>query len=97
MAIFYARGGDIMAIRDNGLGDMLKSRRLMMTQTLRELANATAVSQSYLGRIERGERFPSASVLRKIAQPLGFTEVELLTAAGYLWLFAFYTERHYAE
>jgi len=42
------------------------------------------VSSSHLGRIERGERFPSAHVLRKIARPLGFEEDELLTLAGYL-------------
>ena len=42
------------------------------------------VSASHLGRIERGERFPSGSVLRKIARPLGFEEDELFTLAGYL-------------
>jgi len=33
---------------------------------------------------ERGERFPSAHILRKIAKPLGFDEAELLTHAGFL-------------
>jgi len=42
------------------------------------------VSASHLGRIERGERFPSGSVLRRIAGPLGFEEDELFTLAGYL-------------
>jgi len=44
----------------------------------------SGVSPSHLGRIERGERFPSASILRKIARPLGFEEDELFTLAGYL-------------
>ncbi len=44
----------------------------------------SSVSSSYLGRIENGERSPSAHVLRKIAQPLGFEENELFTLAGYL-------------
>ncbi len=44
----------------------------------------SGVSPSHLGRIERGERFPSASILRKLAQPLGFEEDELFTLAGYL-------------
>ena len=44
----------------------------------------SGVSSSHLGRIERGERFPSASILRKIAKPLGFEEDELFTLAGYL-------------
>ena len=40
--------------------------------------------QIYLGRIEGGERFPSAHILRKIAKPLGFNEAELLSLTGYL-------------
>ena len=55
-----------------------------MVLTLRELAAASGVSMSYLGRIERAERFPSASILQKIAKPLGFGEDELFTLAGYL-------------
>lgn len=52
--------------------------------TLQELAAVSGVSPSYVGRIERGQRFPSARVLRKIAKPLGFDEDELFTLAGYL-------------
>jgi len=52
--------------------------------TLRELAAKAGVSASHLGRIERGERFPSANILRKIARPLGFDEDELFMLAGYL-------------
>ena len=55
-----------------------------MPLTLQELAAMSGVSASHLGRIERGERFPSAHILRKIAQPLGFDENELFTLAGYL-------------
>lgn len=44
----------------------------------------TGISPSHLGRIEKGERFPSARVLRKIAKPLGFDENDLFTLAGYL-------------
>jgi len=56
----------------------------MVPLTLHELGVASGVSASHLGRIERGERFPSARILRKIAQPLGSSESELLTLAGYL-------------
>jgi transcriptional regulator with XRE-family HTH domain len=56
----------------------------MIPLTLKELAAASGVSASHLGRIERGERFPSARILRKIAKPLGASENELLTLAGYL-------------
>ena len=52
--------------------------------TLQELAQISGVSPSYLGRIEKNERFPSASILKKIAQPLGFNENELFILAGYL-------------
>jgi len=44
----------------------------------------SGVSSSHVGRIERGERFPSARILRKIAKPLGFEEDELFALAGYL-------------
>ncbi len=68
----------------NDLGKILKQRRVMVPLTLGELAAASGVSASHLGRIERGERFPSARILRKIAKPLGASESELLTLAGYL-------------
>jgi len=55
-----------------------------MLITLHELAAKSGVSASYLGRIEMGQRFPSARILRKIAAPLGFDMNELFTLAGYL-------------
>ena len=68
----------------NNLGKILKQRRLMISLTLREISTISGISSSHLGRIERGERFPSASVLRKIAKPLDFEESELFALAGYL-------------
>ena len=66
------------------LGRILKQQRLMIPLTLAHLATISGISPSHLGRIERGERFPSASILRKIAKPLGFEENELFSLAGYL-------------
>ena len=66
------------------LGEIIKQQRITMSLTLQELAGRAGVSSSHLGRIERGERFPSAHVLRKIANPLGFGENELFALAGYL-------------
>jgi len=66
------------------LGRMLKQRRLTIPLTLQELASAAGVSSSHLGRIERGERFPSARILRRIAKPLRMEEAELMSLAGYL-------------
>ncbi len=68
----------------NYLGRILKQRRVMIPLTLRGLAVVFGMSSSHLGRVERGERFPSASILRKIAKPLGFEESELFSLAGYL-------------
>jgi len=69
---------------NQNLGRILKQQRVMLPLTLRELTAISGVSSSHLGRIERGERFPSASVLRAIAKPLGFEESELFSLAGYL-------------
>lgn len=69
---------------DNNLGRILKQQRIAIPLTLQQLANVSGVSASHLGRVERGERFPSAHILRKIAKPLGFDEDELFTLAGFL-------------
>jgi transcriptional regulator with XRE-family HTH domain len=69
---------------NSSLGKILKQRRLMMPLTLQELGSAARVSSSHLGRIERGERFPSARILRRLAQPLHMEESELMSLAGYL-------------
>ncbi|MFH1031900.1 MAG: helix-turn-helix transcriptional regulator [Chloroflexota bacterium] len=63
---------------------MLKHQRVLLTLTLQELAAKSGVSISHLGRIERGERFPSAHTLRKLSKPLNFEEDELFTLAGFL-------------
>jgi len=70
----------------NNLGEIIKQRRVTIPLTLQELSASSGVSTSHLGRIERSERFPSAHILRKIAEPLGFDENELFTLAGYLSL-----------
>ncbi len=66
------------------IGEILKQQRTSIPMTLQQLARTARVSASHLGRIERGERFPSGRILRKIAGPLGFEERELFTLAGYL-------------
>ena len=68
----------------NELGRILRQQRIAIPLTLQELATLSGVSSSHLGRIERGERFPSARILRKIAKPLSFDENELFTLAGFL-------------
>ena len=68
----------------SNLGQIIRQQRITVPLTLQQLASMSGVSASHLGRIERGERFPSAPILRKVAQPLGFEEDELFTLAGYL-------------
>ncbi len=70
--------------RRNELGEILRRQRVMASLTLGELAERSGVSASHLGRIERGERFPSGRILRRLAKPLGFEENELFALAGYL-------------
>ena len=69
---------------EGNLGSIIKRQRISVPLTLQELTAKSGVSASHLGRIERGERFPSARILRRIARPLGFEEDELLILAGYL-------------
>jgi len=69
--------------REN-LGRIIRHRRSTIPLTLRQLSARSGVSVSHLARIESGSRFPSATVLAKIAKPLGFTESELLVLAGYM-------------
>ena len=66
------------------LGGIVRQQRVTVPLTLQQLAAVSGVSASHLGRIEKGQRFPSASILRRIAKPLGFDEDELFTLAGYL-------------
>jgi len=69
---------------DIELGKILKQQRISIPMTLQTLAAASGISSSHLGRIERGERYPSAKILRRIAKHLGFDENELFTMAGFL-------------
>jgi len=73
-----------MTTASNEIGKALKQRRLMLPLTLRELTARSGVAASHFARGERGERFPSGHILRKIAKPLGLDESLLMTMAGYL-------------
>jgi transcriptional regulator with XRE-family HTH domain len=68
----------------NKLGKILKQRRQALGLTLYEVSKGSGVSTSYMGRIEKGERFPSAEILKKIADQLGYNESEIFTLAGYM-------------
>jgi len=67
------------------LSDLVKSRRLTMGFSARQLANKVGVSHSYISQIENGTiRKPSPAVLKRIAQVLKNCDLkELLIASGY--------------
>lgn len=73
-----------MSNNNKNLGKIIKQRRTSTRLSLRELSSVSGVSLSGLSRIERGTRSPTARTLQKIAEPLGFDQIELLTLAGYL-------------
>jgi transcriptional regulator with XRE-family HTH domain len=75
-----------MEINNNNhnLGKIIRQHRVSLPLTLSQLAARAGVSASHLGRVERGQRYPSARVLRRITGPLGFGEGEPFALAGYL-------------
>ena len=75
-----------MVNHDNNkdIGKILRQQRIMMGLTICGLSATSGVSSSHLSRVEKGGRFPSAAVLRRIAGPLDFDDRELMALAGYL-------------
>lgn len=66
------------------LGDYLREQRQANRLSLRQLAEATGVSNPYLSQIERGLRRPSAEVLQSIAKALQISAETLYVQAGIL-------------
>ena len=69
---------------NNNLGIILKARRREKGLTLTQLSSLSGRHASHIARIERGERFPTGHTLRRLAEPLGFSELELCKLAGFL-------------
>lgn len=59
------------------LGERIRSLRLKMKLSLRELARRAEVSPSFLSEIETGRRFPSDAVLERLASELGVSATKL--------------------
>ena len=64
------------------LGALLK--RLRGDASLRDVRRMTGISNSYLSQIERGDRRPGPSVLKRLASLYGVDVQDLLKRAGYL-------------
>ena len=54
----------------DSLGDRIRSMRDSRGQSLKQLAEATGLTQSFLSQVERDLTSPSVASLRKIAEAL---------------------------
>ncbi len=66
----------------DALGDYLREQRTDAKLSLRQLAQATGISNPYLSQIERGVRRPSAEVLQQIAKAMRISAESLYVRAG---------------
>jgi len=64
------------------IGEKLKSLRNEKDYTLKQLAQITGISISFISDIENGRRIPGLENLKKLAEGLGATNVELLIGTG---------------
>ncbi|MFC1965064.1 helix-turn-helix domain-containing protein [Chloroflexota bacterium] len=64
----------IISDNDKAFGSRIRLQRLNAGLTLQQLSYLSGLSSTHLGRIERGECFPSINVIRGIAKPLGGTD-----------------------
>ena len=69
---------------NNNLGVILRVRRREKGLSLVALSELSGLHHAHIGRIERGERFPTGRTLKKLAEPLGFSELELCKLAGFI-------------
>lgn len=67
------------------LGDLLKKTREMKGESLRDVENATDISNAYLSQIESGKIVePSPNKLKSLADHYEINYSDLMEAAGYL-------------
>ena len=66
------------------IGEYIREQRQRAKVSLRQLAEATGVSNPYLSQIERGLRKPSAEILQAIARALSISAETLYVRAGIL-------------
>jgi transcriptional regulator with XRE-family HTH domain len=65
-------------MKKRALGPLIRKSRESLDMTQRELADAIGVKASHIAYIETGQRRPSLSLLRRIADTLGLNPRELL-------------------
>ena len=66
------------------IGTLLRNLRLRRGLSQFELASAAGINNSYLSRIENGERRPSPKILKRFAEILDYPYDELVVTSGIL-------------
>ena len=74
-----ATDGDTWGYRRATMGAFIRSQREMANMSLRQLAQATQVSNAYLSQIERGLHDPTVRVLLQIGQALHLSVEDMVT------------------
>lgn len=71
-------------MKNTKLGERLKALRKSRGWTQENLAEVSGLTRSHISRLERGDiELPSRARLLRLADALGTTADDLLTAAGY--------------
>lgn len=74
----------ISDVNKDEIGRLIKQQRIFSELTRAQLGKKAGLSPSVICRVERGERFPTARTLHKLAKVLDISEVELFIRADYL-------------
>ncbi len=72
------KGGTDVADLQETVGAVIRRERQGRGLTIRELAERAIVSPVYLGEIERGQKYPSALVVERVAAALDLDVPELI-------------------
>src|SRR5438270_11907681 len=64
------------------VGERLRAIRLLRRRTLREIAGAAGVSESFLSQLERGRSSASVASLQRLAAALGIEVSDLFAPDG---------------
>lgn len=68
----------------NAFGEEIKKLRLKKNLTLRELADISGLSYSFIGSLERGTFKPSRDSIKQLASSLDASELDLMILAGFI-------------
>jgi transcriptional regulator with XRE-family HTH domain len=64
------RGGVLMVLVRQEIGDVLRDFRLQKGRTLRQVASKASVALGYLSEVERGQKEASSEILASVADAL---------------------------